>query len=309
MHKPTIKIKFTDFYPGFIWNEHCLWKYIYPHFNVELSDDPDILIYSCFGTEFLKYKCPKIFYTAENIPPDFRFCDFAISYEYNDKPNHLRIPLYNIYFTTEQLTQTRDAEKLLSEKRQFCSFVVSNSNESQERILFFQALNNVLPVASGGKYANNVGGPVKNKRYFIRNYKFNIAFENSSYPGYTTEKIAEPWIEGCIPLYWGNPKISEEINPDCFINIQNFKNYNDAISYILDVHKSKELTLKYLHAPFYKNNQAPDNLNDIQNSLKVKNIIESCLIIKKTAFRNWHKAYYYFRKFPTINRLIKIQLR
>ena len=77
--KTKLKIKFTDFYNGFIWNGHCLYKYLNQHFELELSDTPDLIIYSCYGTEFLKYSCPHIFYTAENIRPDFRFCDLASS--------------------------------------------------------------------------------------------------------------------------------------------------------------------------------------------------------------------------------------
>ena len=230
--KTKLKIKFVDFYDGFIWNGHCLYKYLNQHFELELSDTPDIIIYSCYGTEFLKYSCPRIFYTAENIRPDFRFCDFAVSFDYNNNKNHFRLPLYSVYFTNQNLTKKRDVKALLHKKRGFCSFVVSNSTETEQRISFFHELSKYKQVASGGKYANNVGGPVANKRDFIRNYLFNIAFENSSYPGYTTEKIAEPWVEGCIPIYWGDPEITRDINPDCFINMHDFTSFDDAIEYI-----------------------------------------------------------------------------
>ena len=217
--KTKLKIKFTDFYDGFVWNGHCLYKYLNQYFELELSDTPDLIIYSCYGTEFLKYSCPRIFYTAENIRPDFRFCDFAVSFDYNYNQNHFRLPLYSVYFTNQNLTKARDAKSLLNKKTSFCSFVVSNATETEERINFFHELSKYKQVASGGKYANNVGGPVANKRDFIGKYLFNIAFENSSHPGYTTEKIAEPWLEGCIPIYWGDPEITRDINPDCFINM------------------------------------------------------------------------------------------
>jgi len=68
--KTKLKIKFTDFYDGFIWNGHCLHKYLNQYFELELSDTPDLIIYSCYGTEFLKYNCPRIFYTAENLRPE-----------------------------------------------------------------------------------------------------------------------------------------------------------------------------------------------------------------------------------------------
>ena len=214
--KTKLKIKFTDFYDGFIWNGHCLYKYLNQYFELELSDTPDLIIYSCYGTEFLKYSCPRIFYTAENIRPDFRFCDFAVSFDYNNNQNHFRLPLYSVYFTNQNLTKTRDAKSLLNKKKCFCSFVVSNAKESEERINFFYELSKYKQVASGGKYANNVGGPVANKRDFISRYLFNIAFENSSHPGYTTEKIAEPWLEGCIPIYWGGSGNSQRYKPRLF---------------------------------------------------------------------------------------------
>ena len=307
--KHKIKTKFTDFWNGFIWNGHGLWKYVNPHFELELSDNPDILIFSCYGTEFLKYNCPRLYYTAENIRPNFRFCDFAVSFDYDSRPNHLRVPLYSVYFNNETLTGKRDINEIIRQNRDFCSFVVSNSRESEERIRFFHDLSEYRPVASGGKYANNVGGPVTDKRAFIRNYKFNIAFENSSYPGYTTEKIAEAWVEGCIPIYWGNPRIEEEINPGCFINVGKFSSHHEAIEYILEVDNSEDLYRKYLEAPFFRNNMVPEELRDETISLKLKTFIEEALNLNRIAARWWHKPYYYIRKIRGGADLFKIDLR
>ena len=308
--KTKLKIKFTDFYDGFVWNGHCLYKYLNQYFELELSDTPDLIIYSCYGTEFLKYSCPRIFYTAENIRPDFRFCDFAVSFDYNYNQNHFRLPLYSVYFTNQNLTKARDAKSLLNKKTSFCSFVVSNATETEERINFFHELSKYKQVASGGKYANNVGGPVANKRDFIGKYLFNIAFENSSHPGYTTEKIAEPWLEGCIPIYWGDPEITRDINPDCFINVHDFTSFDDAIKYIKEVDASLKLQEKYLSAPFFKNNIVPENLKDEVIAQKLKHFIDKCLDgLPKKAAKFWHKPYYYLRKIRGGSRLVKINLR
>ena len=310
MNKTTLKLKFVDFYDGFVWNSHCLYKYLNQHFELELSGTPDLIIYSCYGTEFLKYSCPRIFYTAENIRPDFRFCDFAVSFDYNNYPNHFRMPLYSAYFTNQNLTKKRDVKALLHKKRGFCSFVVSNSTETEQRISFFHELSKYKQVASGGKYANNVGGPVANKRDFIRNYLFNIAFENSSYPGYTTEKIAEPWVEGCIPIYWGDPEITRDINPDCFINMHDFTSFDDAIVYIKEVDASPALQIKYLSAPFFKNNIVPEHLKDEIIAQKLQQFINKCLsVLPKKAAKFWHKPYYYIRKIRGGSRLVNIELR
>jgi|TARA_B110000879_G_scaffold119737_1_gene159016 hypothetical protein len=308
--KTKLKIKFVDFYDGFIWNGHCLYKYLNQHFELELSDTPDLIIYSCYGTEFLKYSCPRIFYTAENIRPDYRFCDFAVSFDYNNNQNHFRMPLYSIYFTNQNLTKGRDPKALLNKKTGFCSFVVSNAKESEERINFFHELSKYKQVASGGKYANNVGGPVANKRDFISKYLFNIAFENSSFPGYTTEKIAEPWVEGCIPIYWGDPEIARDINPGCFINMHDFDCFDTAIAYIKEVDASPELQIKYLSAPFFKNNIVPNHLKDEVIAQKLKYFIDSGLSgLPNKAAKFWHKPYYYIRKIRGGSRLVNLQLR
>jgi hypothetical protein len=308
--KQKLKLKFTDFYPGFVWNGHCLYKYLNKNFDLELSETPDLIIYSCYGTEFLKYSCSRIFYTAENIRPDFRFCDFAVSFDHNSDPRHLRLPLYMVYFNDEILTKSRNVDAILPMKNGFCSFVVSNATESEERIHFFHELSKYKTVASGGKYANNVGGPVADKRKFIRDYLFNIAFENTSYPGYTTEKIAEPWVEGCIPIYWGDPKVTLDVNPDCFINIHDFPSFEEAIAYIQELDNSIDLQKKYLKAPFFRDNQVPEYLKDEVIAQKLKSFIDQCLngLPKKVA-KFWHKPYYYIRKIRGGSRLVKINLR
>ncbi|MDB3977480.1 glycosyltransferase family 10, partial [Flavobacteriaceae bacterium] len=238
------------------------------------------------------------------------FCDFAVSFDYNNNKNHFRLPLYSVYFTNQNLTKRRDAKALLHKKIGFCSFVVSNAKESEERINFFHELSKYKEIASGGKHANNVGGPVSNKRDFISKYLFNIAFENSSFPGYTTEKIAEAWLEGCIPIYWGDPEITRDINPGCFINVHDFDCFDAAIAYIKEVDASPELQIKYLSAPLFRNNEVPEYLKDEVISKKLKRFIDKCLDgFPNKAAKFWHKPYYYVRKIRGGSRLIKINLR
>jgi len=48
------------------------------------------------------------------------------------------------------------------------------------------------------------GGPL-GKIQFLKQYKFNIAFENASLPGYTTEKVRRGDAARCLPIYWAIP--------------------------------------------------------------------------------------------------------
>ena len=96
--KPKLKIKFVDFWRGFNAQDFGFLNLVSDHYDIEYTDKPDLIVYSCFGTEFLKYNCPRIFYSGENIRPDFKFCDFAFTFDYNDDKRHFRLPLFRLYF-------------------------------------------------------------------------------------------------------------------------------------------------------------------------------------------------------------------
>ena len=79
--------------------------------------------------------------------------------------------------------------KELGDKK-FCNFVYSNSGNCDPiREAFFHQLCKYKKVDSGGKYLNNIGKAVGDKLQFIKDYKFTIAFENSSCSGLYYRKI------------------------------------------------------------------------------------------------------------------------
>ena len=84
----------------------------------------------------------------------------------------------------------------------------------------------------GGKYNNNIGGAVNNKRVFLTSYKFSIAMENSEGNGYISEKIVDSFLAGNIPIYYGDYMIDEYINPKSFILIKGEKDMLEKIEYI-----------------------------------------------------------------------------
>lgn len=256
-----LKVKFVDFSSDNMKNRTM--KILKQAFkDVEESEEPDFLFYSVFGHEYLKYNCVRIFWTGENIQPDFNVCDYAIGFSYLEyEDRYKRIPLY--YFYEEDyknaLQKNVNGLKRNGEKK-FCNFVYSNgSTASPERELFFDKLNNYKKVDSGGKYRNNVGGPVKDKYEFQKQYKFSIAFENSSTNGYTTEKIIQAFAAGTIPIYWGNPKIERDFNPKAFINCHNFENFEQVIERIKEIDQDDRLYDEYMRQPIGEKDLFPDN--------------------------------------------------
>ena len=76
-----------------------------------------------------------------------------------------------------------------------------------------------------------------------------ICFENVSQPGYCTEKILDGFISQTIPIYWGDPYIIRDYNPETFINYFDFKTEEDLIEYIKKVDNDEELYLSYFNKP------------------------------------------------------------
>lgn len=96
-------------------------------------------------------------------------------------------PLIKLYTDAYSILKSPrpPADEIIKQKSGFCAYVMSNTkNSSNERVEIFDSLNAYKTVSSGGKWRNNVGGPVADKLDFQSKHKFAIAFENNSHPGY-----------------------------------------------------------------------------------------------------------------------------
>ena len=260
MNNKTIKVMFTDMWKSFDLDNvenHFEWRMIKKNWNPILSTNPDFLFYSCFGIEHLKYDCLRIFFTPENVRPNFNECDYAFSYDYPITERNYRLPIYRRWPSYKQLFEKRDPEKILLENRKFCNILISNPN-AKERIDFFNQLSTYKKVDSGGGYQNNIGYQiergVQNKLNWMRNFKLSITFENSSYPGYTKEKLMHALISNTIPIYWGNPLVALDFNPKAFINCHDYSSFAEVVDLIHEIDNNEKLYLEYLSQPYLKNN-------------------------------------------------------
>lgn len=253
------KIKYVDFWENFNPKNNFLQEIIENMgYETELSEEPDYLFCSVFGHENLNKKyddCVKIFFTGENVCPDFNLFDYAVGFEYLEfGDRYLRYPLYYIYgqeLWNALMSKHCNQQEKLAKKSSFCSFVYSNGNADPIREQFFYKLSEYKKVNSGGRYLNNVGEPegVKNKIEFERRHKFSIAFENSSSPGYTTEKLIQAFAADTIPIYWGDPKIKEVFNPESFIFVNDCESLDQVVDRVKEIDQNDELCLKYLATP------------------------------------------------------------
>ena len=181
--------------------------------------------------EFLKLKNKAslvVLFLGEAIEPDFNIADYAIGFsllDYRGRYVHLPNPL--TYFKNSFLVSSFN-DCVIDSKTQFCNFIYSNANAHPRRDELFHIINNYKHVDSLGHHLNNkkiVDNGWKCLIDLKRPYKFSIASENASFEGYTSEKIWTSLNAHTVPIYFGNPLISYEINQNCFINTNNINSF------------------------------------------------------------------------------------
>jgi hypothetical protein len=244
------------------WVSDYFLNIISKHFEIVISDSPDYVITGSEDFRQVKYDCTRIVMIGENQRPDFNICDYAIGFDHiKFEDRYIRFPLYFLYDDTLNKALNKhlsNSFEITNEKTKFCNFIVSNGNADNIRELFFDELSKYKKVDSGGRYRNNIGGPVNDKLEFQNKYKFSICFENSSTSGYLTEKIFQAFAAKTIPIYWGDSNISKSINnggsginPKSFINLHEFPTFEDAINHIKLIDQDPNLFLNFLSEPVF----------------------------------------------------------
>lgn len=249
--KKTIKIKFTGFPPYHDPHQQAYYRFLCDRYDVCESDEPDYILDGGQSFHHMKYDCIKILICSENDVPDFNAYDYAVGcqdLQFGDR--YVRFPWFAAYayFQNIRNRKTSFDESLL--KRKFCSFVVSNAEFGDPlRKKFFERLSKYKKVDSGGRYMNNMGGPVADKLAFCRDYKFNIAFENSSSPGYTTEKIMEAYVAQTVPIYYGDPDVAVDFRPESMVHVQGEDDIERAVEEIIRLDQDDDAYMKMVTAP------------------------------------------------------------
>lgn len=270
------------------------------------SQSPDVLFYSDGkGKPFERFKCKRIYLTWENKRPNYSECDYSLSFLTLSTPKNIRVPLY-VFDTDPNLLIKRsgEAEEIFNQKRKFCAFLVSNGNvkRSPERGELFVKLSKYKHVNSGGKFLNNMGGPVKDKDAFYRQHKFAITCENDTFREYTSEKIANGMANRCIPIYWGNVDVSKEFNPKSFVNVHDYPSIDAAIKHIIEIDQNDDLYMQYLREPYFYNNTpniyySIDRIrNFLVNAIEAPQTPRKFFDLKAVIFNHGKKALPYPRR-------------
>ncbi len=253
MTKPKLKLGFTDYYKTL---DDFFMSVLSMSFDIERDDaNPDYLIFcdETFGTNNLKYnpnEVVKIFFTGENRRPYHYQAHHAISFDHLDGNQFYRLPLYVLDNWVQTKNGVPDMLKLpveyvkYEDREWFCGFVASNPT-GEYRNKIFHMLNEYKPVMSGGPLFNNIGGvlprDVKSKIDFFRKCRFSLCFENSSWPGYCTEKIMHGFIARTVPIYWGSPTVQMDFQEGSYISRHDFVSDNNFIDAIIQLDQKPNL--------------------------------------------------------------------
>lgn len=196
---------------------------------VSKIEESNLIVSYPYGSEFSRpAHAVTVAYICENyrIGSDVADFHFYVSRKDLNLPNSCRIQWHSL--EPSDLSPPSDIgdypEKYIS--RKFCNFVYKNKVGYRE--YFFDMLSKYkkidAPSASRKNcesiekkygYNNNIW---ENKRKFISEYKFTIAFENDVFPGYETEKLYDAIRVHTVPVYFGNPFVGEVFNLDSFIS-------------------------------------------------------------------------------------------
>jgi hypothetical protein len=259
--KPRVSLVFSDIAGG---GRNFFTALLQPYFDLHWDEPANFIIYSHIGHGHRLHNGIKIYWSQELYGPDWKECDYAIVPHKTDHPRAFYLPIYAFDQLLEPMLrkETPDPEKIRAAKPHFCSLLCAYADRTtRHRQEFFQVLNRYRKVDSAGPALNNTGFRVPKKdRYrekiaWIRNYRFNIAFENRHRPGWTTEKLVDPLHVHTIPIHWGDPRVKEDFNPDSFICAEDFGSLRELAEYVLHVDETPALYARYIQAPPFRDNR------------------------------------------------------
>ena len=96
------------------------------------------------------------------------------------------------------------------------------------------------------------------------NYKFSISMENAMYRGYTTEKLITSLKAHTVPIYWGDPAVTELINPKAIINCHDYDSFEEVIERVKEIDNDNDLWLDIVTQPWQTEEQRIKTLQIIE---------------------------------------------
>lgn len=271
-----IYVDYIGFWKGFDKENNFISNILKKKCEVVVSKNPEFVFVSSFYEpfEYAKYDCVRIFYTAEPFSPDFVSFDYCIGFDHiNANDRYLRYPYYALRWNEKQeknkyhkLNKDKAIEEL-KRKDHFCNFIYSHDTKSHLRERVFNKLSEYKKVDAVGSLLNNQINGYKvsygeNKDSFLRKSKFTIAIDSLAFPGFITEKIIEPFFCHSVPIYFGDPTVSDYFNENSFIKISDEQKLDEMIERVIELDKDDDKYIEMLMQSPFIDEKHIENLNN-----------------------------------------------
>lgn len=207
-----------------------------------------------------------IFRAGECISPDMNLFDYAIVFDRNltNGDRICRISFNRMFSASLLIMQKNiDYKNILEKKNKFCNFLYYNAEAHSMRDRLFFEISKYKQVDALGKHLNNTG--IKSTRNSldwrmesieIRSpYKFSIAAENATFPGYVSEKLISCLQAATVPIYWGDPTVTVDFNQEAFINCHNYTSLDEVIAKIREIDEDDAQWYNIVTTPWHTDEQ------------------------------------------------------
>lgn len=271
----TVKVKFVGKWAGMKPEDNlvCYWL-MKNGYDVQVTEDADYIICDVLGDrmyDYCKYPQIRILESGENYVPDFNLVDYAICrypIQFQDRCFHYP-GCTNPGEHWHALAKKDRAytKEFLKEKPYFANFVAGHDSEHNIRGDFFLKLSEYKRIESAGTLYNNMpdGARVNwlddSKAELQRKSKFTLCFESTSHRGFITEKITDAFFADTIPIYYGDPDITDIFNKNAFINCTDCESFDAVIEKIKELDQDDEKYLEMLRQPILVDPEYPERLD------------------------------------------------
>lgn len=235
--KETIKVKILESSTGGT-NLHALVHGLLDEaYDLVDSSRPDFLFYTVRSGNVDEYKdCVKIFFSREDVVPNFNKCDYGISscpMEVGDR--HFRYVALGK--ADDFYKSVRDGWTAVPKDQALNRRFLNAADEKANTNLVSLLSNYKNPDFNPKRGGEGTG------------HKFTIVWEDFNAEGYTTEALVEAFRSRSVPIYFGNPSVGLDFNKKAFVHVNDYRTFEEVANEVIRLDSIDDAYLEMLNQP------------------------------------------------------------
>lgn len=264
----------------------------FPEYEIVFSNEerPHLIVKTPDGKYTnSKWDAPYIFWSGERygIKRNRRNCPLLVGLLSRTpyKNNHFYTPyILEVLF---RYHKSNIRQYVGGVRKKFLCYIASNCRKNRDNFFSLAKQYDDSSEALGKcmNTGNRAKGGWNNLSVIYKDYIFGIAMENRDVPGYVTEKIIAVFSGGAISIYCGDSdKVSKWFNPNAYIDVNNFDNFEQVIAYMDYLVKNPKLLHAMQTAPIFRYNKLPEDL-DFFDTVPNQHALMAAEYIRRAFFR------------------------